>query len=138
MIEIRELGPDDAELARVVVDRFKTSGHSLATMQEWLTTDRHLMLVALDGRTPVGWVYGYRLPRVDVAISMWLLYEIDVAESHQRRGLGSALTGAFLEFTEGPVWLVTNRSNAAAMTLYRKMGGTAPQDDDVVFQLRAE
>lgn len=129
MIEIRRLGPADADLARAATRRFKGRAGDLAA---WLGSDRHLMLVALEGRSPVGWAYGYELPRVDREEAMWLLYEIDVAESHRRRGLGTALLGRFRKDADGPVWLLTNASNEPAMRLYRD--GERPHADDVLFR----
>lgn len=34
------------------------------------------------------------------------------------------------------LWAVTNKSNDAAMRLYRSTGGTATNDDDVVFEYK--
>ena len=131
MIELQVLGPADADLARAAARLFK--GDS-ADLRAWLESGRHLMIVAREGRSPVGWVYGYELPRVDRAEPMWLLYEIDVAESHRRRGIGTALLGRFREEAGGPVWLLTNEGNAAAMRLYRD--GERPNRDDVLFRFR--
>jgi ribosomal protein S18 acetylase RimI-like enzyme len=123
------MGPSDADLARVAVRRFKAMEHDVG---EWLQSDRHMMIVALEGRSTVGWVYGYELPRVDRDERMWLLYEIDVAESHRKRGIGGGLLDAFRRLADGPVWLVSNTSNKAAMALYA--GGEHPHDDDVMIR----
>jgi ribosomal protein S18 acetylase RimI-like enzyme len=129
MIELRHMGPSDADLARVAVQRFKGRVHDIG---EWLQSDRHMMIVALEGRTTVGWVYGYELPRLDRDERMWLLYEIDVAESYRKRGIGGGLLDAFRRLADGPVWLVSNASNKAAMALYA--GGERPNDDDVMLR----
>ena len=129
MIEIRQLGPSDADLATVATRRFKGSAWNL---QEWLQSDRHVMIVALEGRSVVGWVYGYELPRLDRDENMWVLYEIDVAESHRRRGIGKSLLQRYCETADGPVWLVSNESNTAAMALYAD--GERPNDDDVMIR----
>ena len=132
-MEIRRLGPADADLARAAAKRFKGGAADLRT---WLESDRHLLLVALEGRSPIGWVYGYELPRVDRAESMWLLYEIEVAPDHRQRGLGRALLSRFRDLADGPVWLLSNRDNEAAMALYA--GAEQPHDDDVLFRFRSE
>ncbi|MHC4848139.1 MAG: GNAT family N-acetyltransferase [Planctomycetota bacterium] len=129
MIEIRQLGPADADLARAATKRFKGGTGELET---WLASSRQMMLVALEGRSPVGWVYGYELPRVDREQSMWLLYEIDVSESYRRQGIGSKLLAEFRSRAAGPVWLLTNRSNAPAMRLYAD--GEFPNEDDVLVR----
>ncbi len=131
MIEIRQLGPADADLARAATKRFKGRAGELET---WLASSRQMMLVALEGRSPVGWVYGYELPRVDREQSMWLLYEIDVSESYRRQGIGQQLLAEFRSRAAGPVWLLTNRSNAPAMRLYAD--GEFPNEDDVLVRFR--
>lgn len=123
------MGPGDADLARVAVQRFKGS---VSDVNAWLQSDRHMMIVALEGRSAVGWVYGYELPRLDRDECMWLLFEIDVAESHRNRGIGGGLLDAFRRLADGPVWLVSNESNKAAMALYA--GGERPHDDDVMIR----
>jgi ribosomal protein S18 acetylase RimI-like enzyme len=133
VIEIRRLGPADADLARAAAMRFKGAAGDLG---EWLASSRHLLLAALEGRSVVGWVYGYELPRIDRAEAMWLLYEIDVAEGHRRRGIGKALLGRFLEDADGPVWLLTNAGNEAAMRLYKD--GARPNADDVLIRFRVD
>jgi ribosomal protein S18 acetylase RimI-like enzyme len=131
VIEIRQLGPADADLARVAVKRFKGGTGELET---WLASSRQMMLVALEGRSPVGWVYGYELPRVDREQSMWLLYEIDVSESYRRQGIGKRLLEEFRNRAAGPVWLLTNRANEPAMKLYAD--GEFPNEDDVLVRFR--
>ena len=135
-VEYRRLSPADADLLRAAAARFKGRDAGSAHGAGWLASDHHLAIVALEGRTPVGWVYGYELPRVERDEAMVLLYEIDVAASHRRRGIGTELVRRFRDLAGAPVWLLTNESNAAAMALYRGAGGVRPHDDDAMFRFR--
>lgn len=88
---------------------------------------------------PVGFAWGHMLahPEGDAL----LLYSIDVAEGARRQGAGRAMVEAFkaLAAERGcyEVWVATNRSNAAAMALYRAAGGISDADDEVVFAFPA-
>ena len=137
-VEYRRLSPTDADLFQATTARFKGRDAGTAHAREWLASDHNLAIVALEGRTPLGWVYGNELPRVEREQSMVLLYEIDVAESHRRAGVGTELLRRFRELAAAPVWLLTNESNDAAMALYRSAGGERPNDDDAMFRFKSE
>lgn len=63
---------------------------------------------------------------------MWI-NEVAVAPTHRRRGLAKAMLGAMFELgstlhcTEA--WVLTDRTNAAAMALYRSAGGSEGADE---------
>ncbi|MHC4956345.1 MAG: GNAT family N-acetyltransferase [Planctomycetota bacterium] len=136
-VEYRRLGPHDSDLANAIVTRFKSMRPGSKHAKEWLASDRHLLVAALEGSNPVGWVYGYELPRIDRDEAMFLLYEIDVDEVYRRRGIGAELVRRFRDLAPGPVWLLTNESNEAAMRLYRSAGGERPNDDDAMFRFKS-
>lgn len=137
-IEFRHLTPGDTDLVRAAAARFKGLAAEAEYAHDWLSSDRHVAIVALEGRTPVGWVYGYALPRVERDETMFLLYEIDVDATHRRQGIGSELVRRFRELAAGPVWLLTNESSEAAMHLYRAAGGSRPNRDDVLIRFKSE
>ena len=94
-----------------------------------LADPRALMLVAFDGERPVGFVLAHELPRRHGDRSKLFVYEVDVAESHQRRGIGSTLLARLAELARergiGAGFVLTDEGNAAANALYRSAGGTS-------------
>ena len=65
---------------------------------EALLADRRtLMLVAFDGARPVGFVLAHELPRRHGRRAKLFVYEVDVAETHRRRGIAAALLGRLAE-----------------------------------------
>ena len=94
-----------------------------------------LAAVAFDPG-PVGLAFGHvlRLLRGDSL----LLYSIDVAEPHRRRGCGRAMVEALkalcVERRLFEMWVLTNRSNAAAMRLYASAGGRDDPPDLAMFE----
>jgi len=123
-ISIRRLVPSDENLVR-----------ELATYEgpgdpEGLLADpRALMLVAFDDERPVGFVLAHELPRRHGDRSKLFVYEVDVAETHRRRGIGSELLARLADLArERGIrvgFVLTDEDNAAANALYRSAGGTS-------------
>ena len=102
-----------------------------------LADPRTLMLVALDGELPVGFALAHELPRRHGDRANLFVYEVDVAESHQRRGIASALLGRLGELArERGIrigFVLTEPDNGPANALYRKLGGTSEESVQWTF-----
>jgi ribosomal protein S18 acetylase RimI-like enzyme len=100
----------------------------------YLADDRnYLFLAFLDG-VAVGFLRATELRRLDGPERQMFLYEIDVDEAYQRRGIGKALIGAIdavcREQGFAEMFVLTNRSNTAAMRLYESTGAHTESDDE--------
>jgi aminoglycoside 3-N-acetyltransferase I len=131
-VTIRRLGPGDED----VVLRLATRD-APARAGELLADDRTVFMVAFDDGEPVGFVLAYELIRRHGEPSHLFVYEIEVAESHRRRGIATALLRELgriaVERGIRSGFVLTSESNAAAMALYESLGGIRPYDDDVMF-----
>lgn len=91
-----------------------------------LADPRTLMLVAFDDERPVGFVLAHELPRRHGDRSKLFVYEVDVAESHQRRGIGKALLARLAELArERGIrigFVLTDHDNVPANALYGGAG----------------
>ncbi len=121
---IRRLGPGDEGVVEALATR--------APQTELLKDDRTFFLVAFDGEQPVGFVLAHELPRRHGDPTQLLVYEVEVDESHHRRGIGKALLGelAAIARERGIVegWVLTDEDNEAAMALYRSARGILPHE----------
>ncbi len=67
---------------------------------------------------------------------MWI-NEVGVADAHRRRGLGRELLNGILDVARekncSEAWVLTDRTNEAAMGLYASAGGQVAQTDQVMF-----
>jgi len=101
------------------------------------TAQATLLLVAFDADHPVGFVLAHELPRRHGDRANLFVYEVDVAESHQRRGIASALlaglAGLARERGIRVGFVLTEPDNEPANALYRRLGGTSQLDVEWTF-----
>ena len=133
MDEVPAQGTDRAEIAiRLLAPGDEGVVRDLATYdgpgdpEALLADPRALMLVAFDEEKPVGFVLAHELPRRHGDRSKLFVYEVDVAESHQRRGVAKALLGRLAELARErgirAGFVLTDEDNVAANELYRSAG----------------
>lgn len=131
-IAIRLLAPGDEGVVRELAT-YEGPGDPEALLAD----PRSLLLVAFDGERPVGFVLAHELPRRHGDRANLFVYEVDVAESHQRRGIASALLArlAALARERGirVGFVLTEPDNEAANALYRNAGGTSRLDVEWTF-----
>ncbi|GAA3858198.1 GNAT family N-acetyltransferase [Streptomyces sedi] len=103
-----------------------------AARREWaerfLASPGHHLLLALaaDAEGPVGMVSGVQMTHPDKGTEM-MLYELAVAESHRRRGIGRGLVDALGQLARAHgcygMWVPVDADNEAALATYRSAGG---------------
>jgi GNAT superfamily N-acetyltransferase len=136
---VRRLGPGDEELAHDATLALGETSAGVANAAAWLADPARHLVVATDGDgLPVGWAYAYELPRLKRSGAGLLLYEIDVAETSRRRGIGRAMVEELLRTARSRgidrMWVLTNASSDAAMKLYAATGATRPHRDDAMWR----
>ena len=140
---VRRLGIDDERLAHQTVSRLKVETPARIRAQlrqqyltQFLQHDRNYLLVALVDKEPAGFALAYRLMRVDRDQDMMLFYEIVVDEKYRQQGVGRELIRYLKQICHEnrilKMWVSTNRSNSAAMELYRSTGGVESVEGDEV------
>jgi len=116
-LEIRRLGPGDEDVVRALATR--------TPRVELLEDPRTIFVVAFDGEAPVGFAFGYVLPRRHGDAAILFVYEIGVDEPYRRRGIGKELMQRLAEEAgTGEGFVLTDPENAAANALYRSVEGT--------------
>jgi ribosomal protein S18 acetylase RimI-like enzyme len=112
---IRRLGPGDEDVIRALAEDEPQTA--------LLADDRTTFVAAFDGETPVGFAFGYVLPRRHGRPTIFFVYEVDVDERYRGRGIGRRLLEELL-FGQEEAFVVTDAANEAAMALYASLGGT--------------
>jgi ribosomal protein S18 acetylase RimI-like enzyme len=112
---IRRLGPGDEGVIRALAEDEPQTA--------LLADERTTFVAAFDGETPVGFAFGYVLPRRHGRPTIFFVYEVDVDEHYRRRGIGRRLLEELLAGHE-EAFVLTEADNEAAMALYASLGGT--------------
>ena len=141
-VEVRRLGPDDSILGVNAIRLLKApDGYPIPSavyLSTFLSRSANVLIVAIDGGAPVGYVVAYLLDRVDRDQPMMFFYEIEVAPSHRRRGIGKRLVSELKSICRAEdvmkMWVPTGRSNVAATRLYASTGAVpVPGGDEVTY-----
>jgi aminoglycoside 3-N-acetyltransferase I len=139
-IMIERVGKTDSETFEQIRGDLEETDWDCGNALEFLADPNNFLIVAKTAERVVGALIAHRLARLDSQRAQILLYEIGVHPDFQRRGVASAMIQEIKDLARRAgaceIWVVTNKSNQAAMQLYRSTGGTAEQDDDVVFEFR--
>ena len=134
---IMRLTTDEWEKAQASITLFWDTAPSQETIVKFLSNSQNILLSAELDNSLVGQLIGYILDRWDKDEPMLFLYSIDVVETYQRQGVGTALieTAKKLGRTQScsEAFVFTNASNVAAMQLYQSTGGKRSNPDDVVM-----
>jgi len=136
-LSIIRLTTDEWEKAQASITLFWDTAPSQETIVKFLSNSQNILLSAELDEELVGQVIGYILDRWDKDKPMLFLYSIDVAETYQRRGIGTALIEAVRKLGReqdcSESFVFTNESNLAGMQLYQSTGGKRSKPDDVVM-----
>jgi ribosomal protein S18 acetylase RimI-like enzyme len=115
-MQIRRLGPGDEDVVRALAAR--------EPRVDLLRDDKTIFLAAFKDGEPVGFVFGYVLPRRHGDRAILFVYEVGVDEGYRRRGIATALMRRLAEeagAAEG--FVLTEPENEAANAVYRSLGG---------------
>jgi len=132
-IQIKVLRSGDETILANVADEVFDNPVDPELTAEFLADPRHHIAVAIDSGLVVGFASAVHYIHPDKAPQMWI-NEAAVAPSHRRRGLGKAVLNALFELGRAlgctEAWVLTDRTNAAAMALYASIGGIEGADDE--------
>jgi GNAT superfamily N-acetyltransferase len=134
---IRRLAPGDELLLQELCRRFKDRVPTADEARAVLARDALPIWVAeVDGEL-AGFAYAHVLLRIDGDTSVFL-YELDVDERFQRRGLGRALVeearALGRELGAKEMWVETSYDNEPARRTYAAAGGTELPEAVLTFE----
>jgi len=134
--EIRILDPGDQAILHNVAPGVFDDAVDPILVAEFLRDHRHHLAVAIDHGQVVGFASGVHYVHPDKPSEMWV-NEVGVAPSHQGRGLAKAIMRTLLQHARRlgcrEAWVLTDRSNSAAMGLYAATGGKEAPREQVMF-----
>ena len=120
------LKPGDEELLARAEGVFNSNVPPRARCAMLLREPSYVMVVAMtDDNDIMGRIYGNVLHRYEA--TDLLLYEVDVLDAHQRKGVGRAMLDYLRTLCTrrgyGEMWVLTEPDNEAGNALYKSAGG---------------
>lgn len=121
------LRPGDEDLLCKAEDLFNGAKPSRDRAAMLLAEPTYVMVVALtDDGEIMSRIYGHVLHRYDT--TDFLLYEVDTAEAHKRKGAARALVDTLRDLGKArgwhEMWVLTDVSNGEGNPFYESAGGT--------------
>jgi ribosomal protein S18 acetylase RimI-like enzyme len=142
---IERLGrSDSAELARALerlIPSQQREGDFPAPQYfaDLLACPTTYVFVAWQSQTPVGYLCAYRFPRLDRIGDQVYLFDIEVAPSARRSGIGRQLVDCLLDACRAGgvtlVWARTALDNVAAQRTFEAAGGRRVSETYVEYEL---
>jgi ribosomal protein S18 acetylase RimI-like enzyme len=141
-VQIKLLRPGDESLLSNTAPEVFDDAIDVDATREFLANPLHHLVVAVDGDLVVGFVSAIHYLHPDKPRPEMWINEVGVAPTHRVRGLGTAMLDAMLGEGQrigcSEAWVLTERSNTAAMRLYSLTGGTQDRTDSLMFTFRLE
>lgn len=133
---LERLNKNDEKLFSETAKVFYRESRSLKTAREFLKNKFHYLVVATIESKIVGFIFAYRLDSWHEDSSELFVYDIEVSKSHRRMGIASNLFEYLWKIAKAEnlkLWLLTNKSNKAAVGFYNSLGGKQKNQDDVIY-----
>lgn len=138
-LDVKLLGEGDESFLKNVAAGVFDASIDKAYTTEFLRDPRHHLVIAIDSQTVVGMASGVHYIHPDKGPELWI-NEVGVTPSHRKRGIAAKLLGRLIEAGKAngctEAWVLTHRSNQAAMKLYSSRGGRPDTEDQVMFSFK--
>lgn len=132
VIEIKELTNRDGHLLDSVADGVFDDSIVARRCQEFLDDSRHHLIVALSDGQVVGFASAVHYVHPDKPSPELWINELGIAPEFRRLGLATSIISKLKEIAGGlgcsDIWVLTERTNEAAMNLYGSVPGSKSSD----------
>lgn len=135
--DVRRLTTDDIVAFKQLVELFcdvfemQKDGIAESRLQQLLADPNFVAFAALDNGTVCGGLTGYIMPMYYHTQSELYLYDMAVAITHQRQGIGRQLIAALKAFCSAnginTMFVEAHAEDLHAVEFYRNTGGVAEQ-----------
>jgi GNAT superfamily N-acetyltransferase len=131
------LGAGDAHVLQSVAPGVFDDPLDAAATAAFLGDPRHHIVVAVDEGTVVGFASAVQYVHPDKPRAELWINEVGVAAHYQRHGIGRAILSRLLALARDlgcrEAWVLTTRTNEAALRLYASCGGVQDPADQVMY-----
>jgi aminoglycoside 6'-N-acetyltransferase I len=136
-MEIKILRPEDAALLLAVGPDVFDDAVDPRVTTEFLNDPRHHLVAAIDRGVVVGFASAVHYVHPDKRSPEMWINEVGVAATHRGRGVARAILQRLLDVARAigcvEAWVLTDRTNEAALRLYKSSGGIEASGDQVML-----
>lgn len=136
-VTVRQLGQGDESTLIEIVLRNKARSITSEYATRLLANPSNLLLVAERKQHPVGFIWGYLLPRIDRESCQLFIYEVEVLPGARMRGVGASLMNFVAICTKAnhlmEAFVLTDMDNVAAQRLYVSTGASLADGKPTIY-----
>lgn len=127
IMEFVRISEDNVAYLKSIVKEFRNQEISDEKALSFIHHPSIVCFACVDDEKAVGYVYAYRLPRMDNGNDILDIYHLFVNENYRRQGIARKLMEMMLNYAEEEkihyALLLTGSSFTAARKLYESLGG---------------
>lgn len=135
--EYRRLTVSDMEAVLRLNGDLRTGFACRENVRAFFAQPQNWLFACLEDGRILGFCQGYECPRLNDAGGLLYIHELAVLPSYRRQGIGKTMLNMLKILCRlsgiRRIFLITQRSNAAAAALYESVRGERPHADDMVF-----
>jgi len=136
-MEYRRLNISDLKMVTDMTQNFREGFVCEENARNFLSNRSNWLFACVDKDKILGFCYGYELNRLNNAGNMLYIHEVGVLPKYHRKGIGGKMLNSIKEACGllgiCRFFLVTQKSNTAACSLYESVRGVSAHEDDVVY-----
>jgi ribosomal protein S18 acetylase RimI-like enzyme len=133
----RKLTFSDLPLVLQMEKDFRSNFVCQENAKLFLSNSSNWIFACIEDERIIGFAYGYELNRLNDVGNMLYIHEISVLSEFQGQGIGKQILNGVKSLCKVhgiyKIFLVTEKSNVAACTLYESVGGKSERSDDVLY-----
>ena len=141
-MEIKILRPEDAAVLLGVGPDVFDDAVNPRVATEFLNDPRHHLVAAIDRGVVVGFASAVHYVQSDKRSPEMWINEVGVATTHRGQRVARAILQRPLDVAQAigcvEAWVLTDRTNEAALRLYKSSGGIEAPSDQVMLTFRLE
>jgi aminoglycoside 3-N-acetyltransferase I len=145
-ITVKRLEADDLQLLQrlvILFHRVFEADEKIMAAEDYhvqlLENPAFIAMVAMDGKEIVGGLTAYLLPMYYRHSAEAYIYDIAVADAHQRKGLGRALIESLKEYCRqngiSTIFVEAHEEDTHAVAFYKSLGGQMEKVAHFNFEL---
>jgi ribosomal protein S18 acetylase RimI-like enzyme len=136
MFNIKVLENEDISGLKEVIED-DNMVYSENSLKNYIENNNNIAFIVEVDNKIIGLAYCYKLERLDEIKPMLYIHSVGILSSFQNKGFGTKLIQFIAEYAKdngfSECFVITEKSNKRACTIYERANGIADHSDDIVY-----